>query len=176
VNIYAGYAGGLRRTDPDYFAAQVMNMILGGGGALNSRLGDVIRDQHGLTYGIHSAFHASTGAGPWYTAMGVNPANVDKAVDLLKAQIALMREKGVTQAEVDGTTAYVTGAHAIGLITNAAIAGELLDAEYFGLGLDYPERFTAHYRAVTREQVNAAAQKYLHPDNLVISIAGSYGK
>lgn len=176
VNIYAGYAGDLRRNDPDYFAAQVMNMILGGGGALNSRLGDVIRDQHGLAYNVYSTFHASTGAGPWYTVMGVNPANVDKALDLLKAQIALMHDKGVTQQEVDGTINYVTGAHAIALETNAAIAGELLDAEYFGLGLDYPERFTVLYRAVTRDQVNAAAKKYLHPDNLVISIAGSYGK
>jgi zinc protease len=176
VNIYAGYAGGLRRTDPDYFAAQVMNMILGGGGALNSRLGDVIRDKNGLVYGVYSGFHASTGAGPWYTAMGVNPANVDKALDLLKAEIARMRDGGATQQEVDETIAYVTGAHAIALETNAAIAGELLDAEYFNLGLDYPERFSALYRAVTRDQVNAAAKKFLQPDNLVTSIAGSYGK
>jgi len=176
ANIYAGYAGDLRRADPDYYAAQIMNMILGGGGALNSRLGKVIRDEHGLAYGVSSGFHASTGAGPWYTAMGVNPANADRALDLLQAEIARMRDGGATQREVDDTIAYLTGAHAIALVTNAAIAGELLDAEYFALGLDYPERFTALYRAVTREQVNAAAKKYLHPEKLVISIAGSYGQ
>jgi zinc protease len=176
VNILAGTADGMKRSDPDYYAASIMNMILGGGGALNSRLGDVIRDKNGLAYNVYSAFHASTGAGPWYAMLGVNPANVDKSLDLLKAEIARMRDKGASQQEVDDAVKYVTGSRAIVLVTNAAIAGALQDAEYFGLGLDYPERESALYRAVTRDQVNAAAHKYLHPDRLVISIAGPMGR
>jgi len=174
VDIYAGHAGELRRSDPDYYAATIMNLILGGGGALNSRLGDVIRVQHGLAYSVYSAFHASTGAGPWYTMLGVNPTNTDKAIDLLKAEIARMRDNGVTTQEVEDAKAFVTGAHAIALETNTAIAGELLDAEYFHLGMDYPERYTKLYSAVTPDAVSAAAKKYLHPDKLVISIAGPY--
>jgi zinc protease len=176
VDIYVGHAGGLRRTDPNYYAAELMNMILGGGGALNSRLGDVIRDQNGLAYSVYSGFHASTGAGPWYAVLGVNPANTDKAIDLLKAEITRMRNDGATQQEIDDARAYLTGASAIALGTNAALANTLLDTEYFSLGLDYPERLTALYGAVTREQVNAAAKTYLHPDNLTISIAGPYGQ
>lgn len=176
VSVYVGHAGELTRTAPDYYAAQIMNMILGGGGALNSRLGDVIRDQHGLVYTVFSTFHASSGAGPWYAALGANPANVDKAVELLKAEIARLRDQGATETEVRDAVAYLTGAQAIALETNAAVAAELVDAEYFGLGLDYPERERDLYRAVTRAQVNAAAQKYLHPDHLVIAIAGPYEK
>ncbi|MHB9023331.1 MAG: M16 family metallopeptidase [Armatimonadota bacterium] len=176
VSIYLGSAGGLRRTDPDYYASQIMNMILGGGGALNSRLGDVIRDKHGLAYSLYSTFHASTGSGPWYAVMGVNPANTEKAIALLKGEIVRMRNSGVTDLEVKDAVAYLTGAHAIALETNAALASELMDAEYFHLGLDYPERVTRLYSAVTRDQVNAAAKKHLLPDNLVTSIAGPYGK
>jgi zinc protease len=175
ANIYVGHAGGLRRTDSDYYAATIMNLILGGGGALNSRLGEVIRDQHGLAYSVYSDFHASTNAGPWYALLGVNPQNVDKAVDLLQREIARMREQGVTEEEVRDAVAYLTGAYAITLETNSALANTLMDAEYFDLGLDYPERVREHYGRVTRAQVNAAAKKYLHPDRLTISIAGSYG-
>ncbi|MHB0936984.1 MAG: M16 family metallopeptidase [Armatimonadota bacterium] len=174
VDIYIGGPGGLKRTDPDFYAAQIMNLILGGGGALNSRLGDVVRDQHGLAYSVYSTFHASTGAGPWYAALGVNPKNTDKAVELVKQEIARMRDGGATQRELDDAVAFVTGAHAIALETNAAIANELMDTEYFKLGLDYPERVTSLYRAITLEQVNAAAKKYLHPEKLVVSIAGPY--
>ncbi len=175
VDIFIGHPGGLRRADPQYFAAEIMNMILGGGGALNSRLGDEVRDKHGLAYSIHSAFHASTGAGPWYVMLGVNPENTDKAVALVKQEITRMHDQGATQQEVDDAIAFLTGAHAITLETNAAIAGELMDAEYFQLGLDYPERVNARYRAVTRAQVNDAARTLLHPERLTVSIAGSYG-
>jgi zinc protease len=174
VGIYVGNAGGLRRADPDYYAAQVMNMILGGGGALNSRLGDVIRDQNGLAYSLYSSFHASTGAGPWYTVLGVNPRNVDTVIPLLRQEITRMRTKGATQREVDDAVAYISGATAIGLETNTALANILQDAEFFHLGLDYPEKISTLYHAVTLEQVNASAQKYLQPDKLIISIAGSY--
>lgn len=173
ANLYVGHAGELKRADQDYYAAQLMNLILGGGGALNSRLGDVIRDQHGLAYSVYSTFHASTGTGPWYAVLGVNPANIDKALALLQGEIMRMREQGVTKQEVADAAAYLTGAHAIMLETNAAIAGSLQDAEYFGLGIDYLDRESALYRAVTPEQVTAAAKKYLHPDQLVISVAGA---
>lgn len=174
VNIYVGHPGGLLRTSPDYYAAEVMNMILGGGGALNSRLGDVIRDQHGLAYSVYSDFHASTGSGPWYAMLGVNPKNVDQAVSLLQQQIVLMQEKGATEQEVKDAQSYLTGSYAISLNSNAALASSLMDAEYFQLGLDYIDRAPGLFRAVTREQVNAAAKRYLHPEALTISIAGSY--
>lgn len=172
--IYIGHSGDLARTSPEYYAAEVMNMILGGGGALNSRFGDVIRDQHGLAYSVYSDFHASTGAGPWYAALGVNPTNVNKAVSLLRSEISRVKEKGVTEQERHDAITYLTGSYAIALVTNSALANVLMDAEYFHLGLDYPERMSKLYRAVTLSQVNAAAKRYLHPERLSVSIAGSY--
>jgi zinc protease len=174
VDIYVGSTAPLHRTSPDYYAAEIMNFVFGGGGALNSRLGNVIRDQHGLAYTVYSDFHASTGAGPWFAMLGVNPVNVDTATKLLREEVTRMRDSGVTQQEIDDAVAYLTGAYAITLQTNDALASTLMDAEYFHLGLNYPERVTKLYRAVTRAQVNAAAKKYLHPDALIESIAGSY--
>ena len=174
ASIYVGHAAMLRRTAPDYYAAEIMNLILGGGGALNSRLGDVIRDQNGLAYSVYSTFHASSGAGPWYAVLGVNPQNVDKAVGLVQAEIARMHEHGVNRQELADAVAYISGAYAISLETNGALARTLADAEYFQLGLDYPEQVGNNYRALTREQINAAAQKYLHPDVLTTVIAGTY--
>ncbi len=174
--IYLGTAGGLRRTDPDYYAAEIMNMILGGGGALDSRLGDVVRDQHGLAYTIDSAFHASTGAGPWYVSLGVNPANADKAIPLVQAEIVRMHDTGATAQELHDAVAFLTGSQAIALETNAALAATLMDAEYFHLGLDYPEQMGKIYAAVTLPEVNAAAQKYLHPDALTTVVVGPDAK
>jgi zinc protease len=173
ASIMVGHQATLRRASTDYYAAQIMNLLLGGGGALDSRLGTQIRDKHGLAYTVSSAFHASTGAGPWYASLGVNPANIDKACALLLAEVTRFRSDGVSAQEVSDAIAFLTGAHAIALETNSAMASELLDAEYFALGLDYPERVTARYAQVTPAAVLAAAQKYLHPDQLVFVIAGS---
>ena len=174
--IYLGHAALLKRNDSDYYAADIMNMILGGGGALNSRLGKVIRDQHGLAYSVYSLFHASSGNGPWYTVLGVNPQNTATAIELARAEIYRMVHQGVSKQEVADAIAYQTGAYLISLETNSAMASTLADAEYFQLGIDFPEKVSDYYRAVTVSQVNAAAKKYLNPEDITTVVAGSLVK
>jgi zinc protease len=174
VDVYLGYSGGLKRSDPDFYAATVMNFVLGGGGALGSRLGDVIRDEMGLVYDVYSTFEATLGAGPWYAKLGTNPQNVDKGIKALVDQMKLMREKGAKQAEMDEAVAYITGSFPVRLERNGSIAGILHAAEFFGLGMDYIQKYQKLYRSVTLQQVNAAAKKYLHPDRYTLVIAGSY--
>lgn len=171
-----GFAGGLKRSDPDFYAAQVMNMILGGGGALSSRLGDVIRDQEGLVYDVASYFEAGLIAGPWRTTMGTNPENVDRAVGSMNRVLQEFLSKGVTQREVDEAIAYLTGSFPIRyqLETNTGLARMLHNIEYYNLGLDYIEKYPVNYRAVTIDQVKEAARKYLHPDRATLVIAGTY--
>src|SRR5262249_35816843 len=82
-----GHAGGLRRSDPDFYAAQVMNLVLGGGGALNSRLGTVIRDEQGLAYNVESIFDANLYPGAFAIALGTNPANARRAIDALGQEV-----------------------------------------------------------------------------------------
>lgn len=174
VDVFLGYSGGLKRSDPDFYSATIMNFILGGGGALGSRMGNVIRDQMGLVYTVYSTFDAGLGAGPWFAYLGTNPKNLDKAVTELVAQMKLMQEKGATQKEIKEAIDFITGSFAARrLETNRAIADTLQSAEFYGLGMDYIQRYQSLYRAVTLDQVNAAAKKYLHPEQYMLVEAGT---
>ena len=172
TSLLFGYAGGLTQTSPDYFAAQIMNYVLGGD-TFGSRLGQTIRDKNGLAYSVDSFFEAQHGAGPFQVFVGTNPGNATRAITLMRQIMAQMRQYGVTDDEVAQAKRYITGEYPLRLETNSGIAGTLLLAEDFNLGLDFPQRRNALYNAVTTAQVNAAVQKYLHPDRGVLVIAGA---
>ena len=171
TSIVWGHSGGLRRQDPDFYAAQVMSLILGGG-ALVSRLGSAIRDEQGLAYSVYSYFDASLFPGPFRTILGTNPTNTKKAVAALEAEIQRIRRDGVTAREVDEAVAYLTGRFPLRLESNAGVSEILWGMEFYGLGDDYIDRYASYYRAVTVAQVNAAAQAHLHPDRATVVIAG----
>jgi zinc protease len=171
--IVLGHAGQLRRSDPDFYAAQVMNLVLGGAGALNSRLGNVIRDDMGLAYNVYSFFDASLYPGPFEIALGTNPLNARKAVDALVPEVKRMRDRGITQRERDEAVAYLTGRFPLRLETNAGMADILWGMEFYSLGADYIDKYGDYYRAVTVAQASEAARKYLHPDRSTLVIAGS---
>jgi zinc protease len=170
-SIVWGHAGGLRRKDPDFYATQVMGLVLGGG-ALVSRLGNAIRDEQGLAYSVYSYFDASLHPGPFRTVLGTNPTNTKKALAALEAEIQRIRRDGVTAREVDEAVAYLTGRFPLRLETNGGVSEILLGMEFYGLGDDYIDRYADYYRAVTVPQVNAAARAHLHPDRAAVVIAG----
>jgi zinc protease len=166
-----GHAGALRRSDRDFYAAQVMNLILGGG-ALTSRLSTSIRDEQGLAYSVFGYFDAGLFPGPYRVVLGTNPANAKKAVAALDTQIQRIQRSGVTQREVDEAVAYLTGRFPLRLETNEGVAEMLWSMEFFNLGADYIDRYAGYYRAVTVPQVNEAAKAHLHPDRATVVVAG----
>ena len=168
-----GHAGGLRRSDPDFYAAQVMNLVLGGGGALNSRLGTVIRDELGLAYTVESFFDAGWYPGPFAVALGTNPANAKKAIETMLREVRRLRERGITRRERDEAVAYLTGRFPLRLETNSGMADVLWAMEFYRLGADYLDRYGDYYRAVTLAQANDAALKHLHPDRGTLVVAGT---
>jgi len=174
VNVVFGHALGVRRSDPDFYAVRIMNQILGGAGALASLLGEDIRERQGLAYDVYSTFDATLGAGPWYAALGTNPKNADKAIESLKRDIQEFKAKGATKRQYEQAREFIIGVFPIALETNAGIARMLLNAEFYGLGMDYLANYAKIYRSVTLEQVNAAARKYLHPEAATLVIAGPY--
>ncbi len=174
VDVVYGYAGRLKRTDPEFYRVVVLNTILGGGTGLASRLATNVRDRLGLVYGIYAGNQASLGAGPFSVQFGTNPQSVRAAIAEMQRQISLAREKGITRQEVEQAVSYITGSYAVTLSTNAAVAGQLLVGEVYGLGSDYIQKRNGYYKAVTVEQVNAAARKYLQPGQGTLVIAGSY--
>lgn len=174
VDVVYGYALGIRRQDPDFYAVRIMNQILGGAGALTSILGEQIREKQGLVYNVYSTFDAGLGAGPWYASLGTNPKNADQAITTLKQEIADFKKDGATQEQFDRAREFIIGVFPIALETNSGVARALLSAQFYGLGMDYLQNYDKIYRSVTLEQVNAAAQKYLHPEEGTLVIAGPY--
>jgi len=155
---------GIARTAPDYDGAMMMNYILGGG-TLSSRLMVSLRDEQGLVYGVYSNLSSGIGAGPIQIRAGTNPANADRAIESILAQVKRMADEGPTDQEIEDAKGYLTGVFPVRLEANSGVAGQLLSAEVYGLGLDYIERYASIVRGVTREQVAAAAKKYLRPDS-----------
>lgn len=176
ATIVFGHASPLKRKDKDYYAFRLANQVLGGAGALASILGDEIREKSGLAYDVYSTFDAGRGAGPWWAGLGVNPVNVDKSIGMLKSEMTKFAKTGATKKQFEDARNFMIGYFPIALETNSGLANMLVNAEFYGLGLDYIRDFAKIYRSVTLEQANAAARKYLHPDKSTLVIAGPYSK
>ncbi len=172
ANIELGHKG-ITRTNPDFYTINLMNAVLGGSAGI-ARLFGRVRDVQGLAYSVWSSFTPSIGEGLFHASAGVNPTNVEEAIKSILHEIELMKSEGITEEELSDAQNLIVGNFMLALETNRGLAAVLLTAELYGLGLDYLERHESIYRSITRAQVNAAAQKYLHPDLCSIAIAGPY--
>ncbi|HEV2473339.1 MAG TPA: insulinase family protein, partial [Chthonomonadales bacterium] len=163
---------GISRTSPDYVAAEVMNLILGGNEFVG-RVGKRVRDTEGLAYYAVTSFAPALAQGPWIFRAGANPKNVPHAISSTLSEIRSVIRGGVKPSELAWAKDNVVGSVQLGMATNAGIAEALDNSEFYGLGLDYySRRFPMLVRSLTVEQVNQAARKYLKPQSLVISVAG----
>ncbi len=172
VDILLGSAAPLRRDSKDYYAAVLANSALGES-TLSSRLGLQVRDQEGLTYGINSRFRApSLAAGPWYVGVSVNPNNIEKAINSALAVLRDYVQNGIREDELADEKSSAIGSFKVSLATNAGLAQSMWNAEFYGLGIDYIDRYPQIIQAVTVEEVNAAIRKYFRPDQLTVVIAG----
>ncbi len=161
----------LSRRDPDFYALAIGDLIFGRLG-LYGRLGENVRDKQGLAYYVFSSLEANFGAGPWLVRAGVNPRNVQRAIDGICAEIARLRTEPVTAAELNEAQDFLTGSLALRLETNEGIAATLGEIELFNLGLDYLQRYPDIIRAITPEQILAAAHQYAPVENYALAIAG----
>ena len=170
TDIIMGSIGPSRR-DPEYLSASLGNSVLGQFGMMG-RIGDVVREKSGLAYYAYSALDSGTGPGRWDVAAGVNPSNVKKAIDLIEKELRRFVKSGVTKEELADSQANYIGRLPLSLEANNGIVSALLNIHRFDLGMDYYQRYESMVRAVTRDDVLAAARKYIDPDRLVISTAG----
>lgn len=162
---------GPRRKDSDFMAASLGNSILGQFGMMG-RIGEVVREKAGLAYYASSSLSAGTGPGIWSVSAGVGPANVQKAADLIISELKRFVQKGVSRQELSDNQNQYVGRLPLTLESNGGVAGALLNIERNGLGLDYYRQYADKVRAVKRQEVQAAAEKYIDPERLVIAVAG----
>ncbi len=164
-------APALPRTHPDFLAAEMADVILGEFGMMG-RLGDNVRDRLGLAYYARTQLEGAPGPGAWSAYAGVNPQNVDTAVEAMLSELRRIQDEPVSNEELDDVKDYATGIQPLRLESNDGIAAALLDMEFYNLGLDYLQRLPSLVRAVTPEQVQSAAQKYLNTETYALVVAG----
>lgn len=166
---------GPSRFDPHYLAAALGNNILGRFG-LMGRIGDAVREAAGLAYYAYSAIGSGPGPEPWQVVAGVHAENVDRAIDLIRAELRTFTARRVTNEELRDNQAHFIGRLPLQLETNEGVAAALAHLERFSLGLDYYQRYPAAIQAVTRDEVLEVARQYLNADNLAVAVAGSIGE
>ena len=162
---------GPARISPDYYAAYLGNHVLGQFG-LYGRIGRSVRNKEGLAYYAFSALNALPEIGSWEFNAGVNPANIDKTIALIKEEITRYLDKPLQEEELENSKSHLIGRLPMSLESNAGIANALLSIERFNLGLNYFQNYERYIQSITSEQIVEVSRKYLDPQKLVIISAG----
>ena len=162
---------GLKRSDPDFYAAYLMNHVLGGG-SFTSRLYGEVREKRGLAYSVYSYLSTLDRAG--LVAGGVASANerVAEAIAVIRAELSRLREDGITEDELRDAKTYINGAYPLRLDSNTSIARSLVAIQLEDLGIDYMERRSGYINAVTIEDIRRVARRLIRPDELIVVVVG----
>lgn len=170
--IVAFAAPGIAFDDPDYFAAVVMNEIMGGD-RFGSRLMDELREKRGLTYGARSSLSNYDQAEMISGSFATGTETAGQAVEVLRTEWARMASGGVTVEELASAKTYLTGAYPLRFDGNAAIASILVGMQALGLTPDYPKTRNDRVNAVQIEDVARVAKRLMDPDKLFVTVVGA---
>lgn len=162
---------GPRRNDPDYLAASLGNNILGQFGMMG-RIGETVREKAGLAYYASTGLNAWIESGSWEISVGVDPVNIERAIELVSEEIMRFTSEPVSQAEIDDSKANFIGRLPLSLESNAGVANALLNIERFQLGLNYYRDYPGLVQQVTRQQILDTACRYLDLERFVNVSAG----
>ena len=163
---------GYRRADPDHFALNLGNYILGGGGFV-SRLTEQVREKRGLTYSIYSAFSPGLHAGAFRIGFQTRPDQADEAVKVSREVLAKFVADGPTEAELKAAKDNLIGGFPLLLDSNRKLLGNVANIAWNDLPLDYLDTWTARMNAVTVADIKAAFARKLQPDRMVTVIVGA---
>jgi zinc protease len=173
VNIMIGHLG-IERRNPDYYALLVMDTILGSSPGFTSRIPRILRDEQGLAYTTFSNITSSARLDPgrFIAYIGTAPENLDRAIVGLRGEIARIVEESVSEEELEIAKSYLTGSFVFRFQKNSQVADFLIEAEVYGLGFDYLERFPELIRSVTIEDITRVTRKYIDPRNVTTVVVG----
>jgi zinc protease len=169
-NVVIGHLG-IDRLDPDYYAAYVLNEILGGSG-FNSRLVEDVRTKAGLAYDVGSAFQAPRYTGFFFAYCFTKTASTPQAVLMILDELGRVRREAVSNEEFDRAKRSIENQFVFRFETAEWIVEQKAEIEYAGLPMDYLERYLDIIRAVTKEDLMRVAQRLIHPDRATILVIG----
>lgn len=165
---------GLARSDPDFFAAYIVNYIYGGG-SMSSRLYHEVREKRGLAYGIRSSLVWMDAANIVSGGTATRGDRAAETLSLIDEETKRMAAEGPTQEELDKAKAYLKGSYAIAFDTSSKIAGQLVQIQLDKLGIDYPEKRNAMIDAVTLADAKRVAKRLLDTKMLTVVVGRAQG-
>lgn len=168
-----GHAG-ITRDDPDFFAAFILNEVMGGG-RFTARLMSEIREARGLTYGIGTYLATMDHSEMLLGQFSASNDKVAEAVSVLRAEWARVATEGITDAELAATKTYLTGSYPLRFDGNGSIASILVGMQIEGLPVDYAITRNAMIEAVTLEDAKRVAARIFQPEALHFVIVGQPG-
>ncbi|MBV8827323.1 MAG: insulinase family protein [Hyphomicrobiales bacterium] len=161
---------GIARNDPDFFAAYLVNHILGGG-AMSSRLYTEVREKRGLAYGV------STGLVPLAHAQLISGSTATRAdrtadtLDIIDQEMKKLAENGPTEQELEKTKSFLKGSYGLYFDTSTKIAAQLVQIQLDNLGIDYIDRRNGMIDAVTRADAQRMAKR-LFDGQMLVTVVG----
>ena len=163
--------GGIAFDDPDFFAASLLNDILGGE-RFSSRLMAEVREKRGLTYGIGTGLSSRDLAEEWMGQFQASNEKVAEAVSVVRDEWAKVAAGGVSAEELATAKTYMTGAYPLRFDGNGSIANILVGMQMLGLPSDYPKTRNDKVNAVTLEDIQRVAARLMKPENLFFTVVG----
>lgn len=164
-------AEGVKRADPDWFPASLLNYVLGGGG-FNSRLMEEVREKRGLSYGVYSTLQPMDHAALIMAGGSTVNGKAAEALALMKEVWRQVGERGITDKELSDAKVYMTGSFPLQFTSTSAIARIVLQVRLDDLGIDYLDRRNDLIAAVTPDDVKRVARRLLDPAKLATVVVG----
>jgi predicted Zn-dependent peptidase len=169
--IRIGHPGAARSTDPDYYALQVLNTILGG--QFSSRINLNLRESKGYTYGARSGWTFARGDGPFVASAGVFTAKTDSSlIEFMRELRDIRAGRPVTEEEVAFARQTIIQGYPRSIETNAGVVNQLADLAFFGLPESEMTAFLTRVQAVKPADVTRVARRYLQPEQFTIVVVG----
>jgi len=162
---------GIARDDPDWYAAVVMNHVLGGGGQ-QSRLFYEVRDKRGLAYGVSTALRTYKRAALLVISTASANERVAEAIRVIRAEFVRLRTEGITEQQLADAKTYLNGALALSLDSSGSIAGLMQSLQIDGLPSDHLTKRTALIGAVKLDDVRRVARRLLRDEAMTTVVVG----
>jgi zinc protease len=131
-----------------------------------------IRTEAGLAYSVYSYFVPGKLPGSFQVVLQTKSASTAEALRRVREEIDRIRAQPVSDDELSSAKRYLTGSFPLRFDSDGEMVSFFLQVEFYGLGLDYPERYPQLIDSVTKDDVQRVAQKYLHPDDAIVVVVG----
>lgn len=168
TNIIFGTRG-LKRADPDFMAAYIVNHVTGGG-SLSSKLYHEVREKRGLVYSVSENLWWLANTGIVFGSTATRADKATETVDVIAAQLKRIADQGLTQGELDTAKSYLKGSQALALDSSTKYAGVLVQYQNDGLPIDYLDKRASIIDAVTLDDTKRVAKKIWSQNLLTVSV------